>query len=703
MAALCRVGLLVAVCALIWIAHHDKWTAESWRVPVEYLGDAPETLAEMKAASEGAMWPLRPKEVERLGAPFGAHWNAYPTPDKPLLLLVGGLAHLIGLFAAANVVVMLAPITAALAFYFVARRMRVRWEWAWAGALWFAFAYHTFHRGLGHFSLAFSWTVPLGVFAVWLVAQSRRLTWWSGGAAVCALAAVGFAVGNPYNFFFWLQLMGWALLAQWFGARRRENLAIGLATLGLAGATFLAANLELWLYVQEPQGAPLLTRNYGGTELYALKPMELVLPPAFHRWDALAAFTQTYLRWSVWRGEMYFPYLGVIGAVGLGWLGWVTLRRVFARRALPGQALSIGWLVAYAAVGGLTNLVALVVGFRTFRATNRVAVFISAIVLVFLIVRLSRATVRWPVWTRVGLAAALALIGVLDQVPRARDARQQAELAAIVRADAAFTREVEAALPRGAMVFQLPVIGFPETGPRVRLQDYELFTPYLHSEHLRFSYGAAKFRARSRWQRDLENAPVETLVPRLERYGFAALHINRRGYEDRADRLLRELDALGYQRRIEGAGGQQVVVLLRPSAKPVPPLSRTLTFGRGWRLRPENTIRWAREAGVLSYFNPHPHPVSADIDFQLVSAHGGTVALARGAESLGSTTLRGEPAALRLRGVQLRPGVNVFTLRTSVPEVRGSGEGDRFGVQACSVRVPSRMAGDIALARVDSD
>jgi hypothetical protein len=81
----------------------------------------------------------------------------------------------IGLFAAANLGLLLAQVSAALAFYLVARRLAVRWEWAWAGALLFAYTYHTFHRGLAHFSFVFTWTVPVGLLAVWLVAQSRRL------------------------------------------------------------------------------------------------------------------------------------------------------------------------------------------------------------------------------------------------------------------------------------------------------------------------------------------------------------------------------------------------------------------------------------------------------------------------------------------------------------------------------------------------
>jgi uncharacterized membrane protein YgcG len=154
--------LLVLVAALVWMEHYDKWSVVNWRLPTDYGGDSPEILSQMKAAADGELRPLQPKIIDRLGAPFGAAWNAYPTPDKPAMVLVGWLAQVVGLFAAANLVLMLAPISAAITFYFVARWLRCRWEWAWAGALLFAFSYHTFHRGLGHFSITFSWTVPLG-------------------------------------------------------------------------------------------------------------------------------------------------------------------------------------------------------------------------------------------------------------------------------------------------------------------------------------------------------------------------------------------------------------------------------------------------------------------------------------------------------------------------------------------------------------
>jgi hypothetical protein len=691
-AARWRICLLVLATALVWMAHYDRWTLENWQLPTDYMGDAPEILAQMQAAVDGDMWPLSPKVIERLGAPFGAHWNAFPTPDKPLLLLVAGLARWIGLFAAANVLLLLASVSAALAFYFVARWLRCRWEWAWTGALLFAFTYHSFHRGLGHFSIAFSWTVPIGLLAVWLVAKSRRLEWRSAGAVVCLGTAVALGVSNPYNLFFWGQLMAWALIAQWFDQRRRVNLAIGSAAIALAGFTFFLSHIEVWLFVSEPDAMPLVARNYGGTEMYALKPMEMLIPPTFHQWDALASIGHRYVRWSVWRGEVFLPYLGVVGVIGLLWLMALMIRRILTRRPLPGQALTLGWLVTYATVGGLTNVVALLAGIQIFRATNRVAIFISALVLLFLMVRVTRLTAGWPAWRRLAVALVVAAFGLFDQVPKGLTKDERAEIASMVRSDLKLGHDMEAVLPAGAMVFQLPVQGFPEVVPPYRLADYELFRPFLTTTTLRFSYGAAKFRARSRWQRDLENASGATLVRRLEAYGFAAIYLNRKGYEDRAERLLKELTALGYDRRIESLRGQQVVVLLNPRSDRVRPLGRALTFGQGWHPRGNNGVRWANRDAVMSYFNPYDHPIAVDLRLSLIGVNEREVSLVQAGRVLRTVRVAAEPTAINLPQHQLAPGVTILTLRSREPAVRvGTGQYQlrAFGLQDSSIKVTS--------------
>jgi hypothetical protein len=676
------IGLTLAV-ALVCVAHYGWWTPQRWTVPADYGGESLEMLARIQAAAEGDLAPLRPQVMSRLGAPFGANWSAYPSSDLLLLWSLGQLARVTGVAVAANLALLLAVLTAAWSFYGCARWLRVRGEWAMAGALLFAFTFQAFNRGLPHLLVAFSWTVPLAIFTCALVAASRRVGARSllGGLVLGTALVIG--VSNPYHLFLYLQLMTFALLAQWFGRRRWDNLRLGLCALAMAGAAFLVVEMHVWLYTTDTAADSPLERNYGGTERYALKPLELVVPPSTHRWEAWAFFGNRYLRWSDWRStEAFAPYLGVAGVMGLLWLSaeaWVALSR---RRRVPGGALMSGWVLAFASVGGLTNVFAFFTGLALFRASNRFSIFLSAIVLLFLVSRLSRWwRGRSVIWSAAA-ALVLVLVGLADQLPRPSSAERQERTVRMAMSDREFGQRLEAALPAGAMVFQMPVVVFPEAPPQFQLGDSEHFRPFLATNALRFSYGAIKGRSRGQWQRDLARMPTAELVKALESYGFAAIYLNRRGFADRGERLLAELAALGRTGRIEGVRREQIVVPLQPSATPVPPLAHTVTFGRGWHRTslgshvggalPEP--RWAYESATMSYYNPHRDRRWYAFKFKLSGAGARrTLRLAvNGAEQL-DVKLDGTAQDYQFR-VQLNPGPNHLDLKSPEPAVRLSEE-----------------------------
>jgi hypothetical protein len=693
-ASLGRVLGLILTVVLVWVWHYGLWTPADWRVPLDYSGDTHEMLTRIKAASEGDTWPLAPQVLKRLGAPWGAHWNGYPTPDKLLVLLLGGLARGIGVAAAANLAVLVAAVSAALAFYGVARRLRASWEWAFVGGLLFAFTYSVFHRGLAHLLLLYTWTIPVGLLCCWLIARRSVVDWTSREAWICLLAALAFGLSNPYHLFFWFQLLVWAMVAQAVRHRRLSNLRVGIVCLVLALGAFVLMHAELWLYTQT--GAlPLLVRNYGGTEMYALKAIEMFVPPSVHRWDALAFFGQRYGRWSEWRGEAFLPYLGIVGILSLVWLLTDSVLRMLRGKAPSGFALQTGWILSYSSLGGITNLLALFFGFQIFRATNRIAVFISCLALLFLALRLTRHLRGRSRALSIGLAALVATIGILDQVPRRSAPEARALLVERVEADVRFGRELEAVLPRGAMVFQLPVLGFPEVTPPHRLADYELFRPYLHTSSLRFSYGGGKFRSRSRWQRDLESVPPAELVRALERYGFAALYLNRKGFKDGGVGLLSDLEKLGYRRVIESPRKEQVVVLLNPARDAELPFGRSLTFGEGWYLQPathgDETVRWSHGPAVLTYFNPHDTPQEVVLHFRLCAGSTRTARLMHRGRVLAALPLTLQAQDFPPVRVRLHPGVNRFDLVSDRPPADGDGGPARLrsvGLVTMTVEAP---------------
>ncbi len=677
LAARWRVALLALVTTLVWVTHYDRWTLASWSVPTDYSGDSLEILARIAAAADGETGLLQAQTIGRLGAPFGANWSAYPASDLPLVVVLGWLARVVGVFAAANLALWMATVSAAVAFYGSARWLRTRWEWAFAGAIVFAFTFQTFSRGLPHLFLVFAWTVPLALVCVGLVASSRRLRLRAWGGIFCLGVGLAIGVGNPYTLFLFLQLLGWALVAQWLGVRRRENLLVGAGTMAVAVVAFFIVESQVWLFAPDTAAASPLVRNYGSTERYALKPIELFMPPASHRWEALAFFGNRYVRWSEWRtGEAFAPYLGVVGIVAFGWLAWVTLQAILRRRRVPGVALPAGWVLVFASVGGLTNIMAFFTGLVVFRATNRFSIFLSAAVLLFFVSRVSRWWAQRPApWQRLSALAAVVVlaVGLSDQLPRAPGPKKQQQIAERVANDRELGKLLEGKLPPAAMVFQLPVMLFPEGGPRGQLGDYEHFRPYLSTGSLRFSYGTLKGRSRGRWQREAEDLPTRELVQRLERYGFSALYFNKRGFADQAEKLIAELKALGRTEMIEGRQGNQLAVILQPHPQPKLPVARTLTFGEGWHSASPGQPRWAHGPATFSFYNPLSRPLPTHVRLALSAEGERNVRLRHNNEEKLTTKVGVGRQDVSVQ-VTMRPGFNRIDLSSPEPANRSSQE-----------------------------
>src|SRR5262249_38557279 len=195
-------------------------------------------------------------------------------------------------------------------------------------------------------------------------------------------------------------------------------------------------------------------------------------------------------------------------------------------------------------VGGVGSLVALVVSPKI-RAYNRISVYIAffsifAIIIVAdYVYRRHCLSNRRRLLFSVGLAVLLGL-GVADQTTR-RAVPDYARIAFDWGNDGDFIERIEAIMPAGAMVFQLPPIAFPESAPVHRMDDYDHARGYLRSRHLRWSYGAIRGRDDEVWQRWVADQPPHQLVDTLAAAGFSGLWVNREAYRDGALTLAREI------------------------------------------------------------------------------------------------------------------------------------------------------------------
>jgi hypothetical protein len=227
--------------------------------------------------------------------------------------------------------------------------------------------------------------------------------------------------------------------------------------------------------------------------------------------------------------------LGILGAFGF----LVSLLAFAFSRGGPKDdaLLTAGFLnlaaVLLATVGGFGAMIAVVL--PQIRAYNRISVFIAFASIVAVAVLADRALTRWSGgFQRTAVAAllvALTMLAVLDQTPPTLAV--QPTQAAAYRADAVLASAVASALPDGAAVFQMPYMPFPEPGgPFFGMGDYDPLRGYLHSDGLRWSYGAMKGRSDDAWQKSTAALAAPGLVRELRARGFDAVWVQLNGYED---------------------------------------------------------------------------------------------------------------------------------------------------------------------------
>jgi len=598
--------LSVIVC-LTWCSAHAIGTiADLYRAPAYIENpekcDVIDSYADLKSIASGQSLPFCWKFVKELGAPYEANWNDWPIIEEVQLATFGLLARMFGIFAGMNLGMLLGNVLAALCFYVVARSQDCARLWAFVGGLAFGLAPFIFAHTPHHVGCEWVWYVVF-YMPVWrwvstepgLRPGDRRFTW-----ALVSAAVTG--VSCPYftNIFCQLTLLG--ALVQFWRTRSKPPLMAALAVIGVAAAGFALVNLDTWTFqlVHGPNPGAVV-REYKWMEIYGLKIKDLFIPPATHRWDALSSFAKAHWQAAPLLDEGA-SYQGIVGLACLLWLVGTALRNMVVGREkdVPLEAWQVLWIVLMFTTGGLNAIIG-AAGFTMFRASCRYSIVILAITLLWAARRLTviqaeteqaRSTggpdVRW-----LAAAVAVCLLILWDQVPRAPTADETATIARQVAADREFTEKMEAALPTGAMVFQMPVMDYPES-PAPGVPPYDHFRPYLFSKHLRYSFGSMKGRERERWQaatqaKFFEGATLNqesgtirvnavnarTAVDELLRRGFSAIYVNRNGFPDRGKGLEETLLDLGYTRPpIRNATGDLACIVLKPRQESEDPASR---------------------------------------------------------------------------------------------------------------------------------
>lgn len=672
--ALGSIIALIFILTIVWSGTYNRWTLAAWKVPVVYGGDALWGMAIAKETGSGEIWPIASKAPKSLGAPFEANWNDYPSIEEGLFAWWGILARAFGLFLGSNLCLYSAHLLAGTSFYLVCRYFHYERFLSMAAAVLFAFSRYAYARGLPHLSLTYYWHIPVGILVISSCLSKQGVMFDRRKVAFGIAVAIIFGVQNVYYTGMFMQLLAGAALYQIALRGKGFSVAAPLALIAVAAATFLVMNCDTFysLFLLGPNKA-VVARHYSGLEVYALKPIELLLP-ATHRILALQDWlTTTYFSKTSIRGEIGSPYLGVVGILGLGLLLLRTFQAIARQKQsnIPRHFWPILWILAFSVIGGINGILGL--RFEYFRGTNRYSIFILAFVLLYLTREITGFVRSWPTAGKASLAAGILLIGLLDQIPATVSSVDIGTIQKQLNDDRAFVETVESRLPPRAMLFELPVVAFPEVPPVNGMADYEEFRPFLLSHSLRFSYGSDKGRPREDWQKEALQGGIPFLVRTLEDYGFSAVWINRRGYEDGATSLLSQFQLVG--RDVLAQSSDFFCVGLKPSARPALPPE----FDAHWSV-PEalgdQRWRWSSGNGTVVLRSADSNPRSVEVTFELGTVKPRHVDVYLGKQKVFSCTLDSDtlrvPVHLQL---SLQPGEQDLRFETDPPgEKAGNGD-----------------------------
>jgi len=643
------------------VALLQLWRADL-RVPLTYHGEAIYNGMLVKGVLEQG-WHL---SNPALGAPAGVDLRDVPMSDNNLHF---ALIRLLGLGTSNYARVMNAfflltfPLTALTALFVLRRFGLAAWP-ALCGSLLYTFLPFHFGRGQHHLFLAAYYLVPLGIMvALWimlgavsLVDDERRWSWRHcrgkllAGVIICALIGSGGVYYAFFTCFFFLVAGGVAA----FRRGDARHLVLPAALVVLTAAVITVHFLPSIVHVYRHGDTPMIRRYPVDAELYGLRVSQLLLPVTGHRLPWVARFKE-FLDTERGVNESNLSSLGILGSLGfLALLGRLLIAKPqviwrnedVARRALHDVGILNLAAVLVATVGGFGALVALLITSQI-RAYNRISIFIAFFSVFAVVVGLDSVDRRYGRTWR-GRAVLVVVfttvlgLGVLDQTsPRA--VADYARVGAEYGSDATFVHQLEQLMPPGAMVFQLPMVPYPEHPTVHRMHDYDHGRGYLHSKRLRWSYGAVKGREGEAWQRWVAAKPVPEMIETLAAAGFSGLYLNRSGYADWGVRLsdeistvlnqsplrthddrLRFFDLTAHRQALHAAHTPAQWQALQEEA--LHPLLLIWHHGcSDLEGTPENNFRWCAASGEWHLINRTSHTKRVTFEMALTSPHPGNL------------------------------------------------------------------------------
>jgi hypothetical protein len=553
------VPMILCIGVLIWFL---KLYIADLYIPFNYGGDSLYFYALTKTIIEnGWVW-----HNSNLGAPYVLENFDYPSFN--ILDCIG--LKCISFFSSNPIFVEniyylltypLTTLTCIIAF----RQFNINYAYSVLGSLLFALMPYHFLRGVAHFNASSYYIIPLMVLVlIWIyfnefallkseevltldqILLDRKLL---ASVAICVLSGLSFLY---YSYIFCLFLVLLGVLASVKSWRREPICVSFILTIFVIGTVILSLTPILVNHYQNgpnPEGVSL--RHPAETEIYGMKIIQLLLPIGDHRVPFFSKIAQYYSSTAPLVNENSFSSLGAIASLGFVILiafiffkSYGILDRLdYDLAILNGLSTLNLFAILFATIGGLSSVVAYSL-LSQFRSINRISIFIAFFSIFCILVVLNYISKLHNINKNVYFVAGILLVvGMLDQtsnsmVPSYDSIKQE------YMNDDRFIKEIEAMMPENAMIAQLPYAAYPQYPAVNEMAEYSHFKGYLHSDKLRWSYGAMKGREGDLRYRLVANMPMEETIRSLSFEGFKGIYIDSFGYPDKGTKVITNISKI---------------------------------------------------------------------------------------------------------------------------------------------------------------
>ena len=490
----------------------------------------------------------------RVAYPFDSDFADYPDSDKGNFFILKYLAYIFDSpVKARNVYYLLGFVVNFIAAFVVLRLLGLKVLYALCGAIIFDFV--PFHMmRIAHISYTWYFTIPIFYYLSYIIFACERKSAprkYNYGVLLILSLLLG-SFGLYYAVFGSIML----LISGLGGSIRNrsiKNFIVSSLYVICIGVVVLANATPTWSHrINYGYNKESVQRSPAEGEIHGFKLTHLLLPRNGHRFSSFASLKHKYLTSTPLNHENVTSSLGILGVCGFmsictyiliviarggGSIQYSHVTLMSLALLLLGYVGSFGTIISFFIRGYI-------------RGWNRISIFLAFMCVYVLFLEMQNVTRRclnrfnMLKFVEFVLLFFITSFALFDQSSKGdcyytKDIRNKYVL------DKSFIEQIELALPQYSAVYQLPYVVFPETG-RIEsdIISYGKTIPFFLSKNLRWSHGGLKGWPADVFYRDLSKAPIASQLAVIRQLGFSGIYIDKRGYSDKGQKIINELEKL---------------------------------------------------------------------------------------------------------------------------------------------------------------